>query len=253
MTKIPAKPRAFSLKQQYVNFLIQKELLGKNVTTESIFKKKRRLITIEEIINEKLAPFIGKTDKEIKKTVRWNIEGTPKNWKRLLTNRMLGVKSNKVEELEKANITLKTITLEHTGTLKESLSFPAFDYKDLITQIWYDEDNEQMSDLHARLETKRFLFVVFQKIKDSNEIIFKKNKFWNFPMTDLEEVENVWNRTIDCINSGDYKNLPKISDNKIIHVRPHGRNAQDTIGTPQKTQEVKKSFWLNAKYIQKFI
>jgi DNA mismatch repair endonuclease MutH len=252
-SRIPAKPRAFSFKQQYLNFLIQKQLLGKDVNTESIFKKKRRLITIEDIIYEKLSPFIGKTDTEIKKLVKWDIEKEPKNWKRLLVNRMLGVKSNKIEELEKANVILKTVVLEHTGTLRESMSFPAFDYKDLVTQVWYDEENEEMSDFHAQLETKRFLFVVFQKIKNSDEITFKKIKFWNFPMQDVEEAERVWNKTIDCINEGKYEDLPKISESDVAHVRPHGRNAQDTLETPQGTQEIKRCFWLNAKYIQKAI
>ncbi len=251
MARTPAKPRAFSFKQQYLNFLIQKELLGKNVDTESIFKKKRRLLTIEDVVKEKFAPFLGKTDSEIKRLVKWDIKKTPKSWKRLLVNRILGVKSNKIEELEKANITLKTIVLEHTGTLKESMSFPAFDYKDLVTQVWYDEENEEMSDLHAQLETKRFLFVIFQKQKNSDEIILKKVMFWNFPMSDIGEVERVWQQTINCINEDRYEDLPKISESDVAHVRPHGRNAQDTTETPQGTQEMKRCFWLNAKYIQK--
>jgi len=250
MARTPAKPRAFSFKQQYLNFLIQKELLGKDVNTESIFKTKRRLLTIEEIVKEKFAPFIGKTDREIKKMVKWDIKKTPKNWKRLLVNRMLGVKSNKIEELEKANITLKTVVLEHIGILKESMSFPSFDYKDLVTQVWYDEENEEMSDFHAQLETKRFLFVVFQKQKNSDEIVFKKIKFWNFPMSDINEVERVWQTTLDCINEGRYKDLPKISESNVAHVRPHGKNAKDKIETPQGIQEMKRCFWLNAKYIQ---
>jgi len=151
----------------------------------------------------------------------------------------------------KANITLKVLTLEHTGRLKESLSFPAFDYKDLVTQTWYDEKEEEMSDFHAQLETKRFLFVVFQKVKGNNSIVLKNIKFWNFPISDLGEVERVWDKTIDCINEGRYEDLPKASESKVAHVRPHGKNAQDTIETLQGTQEMKKSFWLKNKYIQK--
>jgi len=69
--RIKAKPRAFSFKQPYLNFLIQKELLGKDVDTESIFKKKRRLVTVDEIITEKFTRFLGKTDIEIKRAVKW--------------------------------------------------------------------------------------------------------------------------------------------------------------------------------------
>ena len=251
--RIPAKPRAFSLKQQYLNFLIQKELLGKKVGTESIFKKKRRIETIDNVIKAIFYPYIGKTDTQITSSLKVVVNKKAKGYKRLLVNKIIGIDANKIEELKKANVTLKVITLEHTGTLRESISFPAFDYKDLISQIWYDDEGETMSDLHAQLETKKFLFVIFQKVKDSNEIFLKKTMFWNFPMKDLPEVERVWQKTIDCINDGRYEDLPKMTGSNIAHVRPHGQNAQDTSETPQGTQETKRCFWLNAKYIQNAI
>jgi len=36
-----------------------------------------------------------------------------------------------------------------------------------------------------------------------------------------------------------------------IHVRPHGRNSKDRIKTLDGHTEVKRCFWINAKYIQK--
>ena len=253
MSRTPAKPRAFSFKQQYINYLIQTKLLGEKSNTDSIFKKQRRLETIEDVVKEKFSFFIGKTDKEILNSLNSELGKKAKSYKRLIVNQILGVKSNNIEELEKANITLKVITLEATGSLKESISFPAFDYKDLVTQVWYDGDDETMADFHLQLETKKFLFVIFQKQKNSKNIILKKTMFWNFPMKDIGEVERVWQKTIDCINEGKYKELPKISESYVSHVRPHGKNSKDTIETPQKTQEMKRCFWLNAKYIQQAI
>lgn len=253
MNRTPAKPRAFSFKQQYINYLIQTKLLGKKANTDSIFTKQRRQETIEDVVKEKFTPFIGKTDKEILLKLNSDLENKAKSYKRLIVNRILGVNSNHIEELEKANITLKVITLEYTGTLKESISFPAFDYKELKDDMWYDEENETMTDFHLQLETKKFLFVVFQKQKDDSSIVLKKILFWNFPMKDIAEAEKVWQKTIDCINEGRYEDLPKIKDSYVAHVRPHGKDSTDTIETPQKTQEMKRCFWLNAKYIQQAI
>ena len=271
MSRTPAKPRAFSFKQPYLNFLIQKELLGKDADTESIFKKERRVTTVEEAVKEKFAPYLGKTATEIKQKIDWKLATEPKHWKRLLANRILGVKSNKIEELEKGNITLKAITLEHNGALKESISFPAFDYKDLVTQVWYDDENEEMSDFYAQLETKRFLFVVFQKLEGSKEVILKKIQFWNFPMADIQKAEDVWNATIELINEGgivksisvDKKGketrntyFPGSSYNGVAHVRPHGQDSNDTSDLPvtdaftNEDSYTKHCFWLNAKYIQ---
>ncbi|PIR57721.1 MAG: hypothetical protein COU71_02670 [Parcubacteria group bacterium CG10_big_fil_rev_8_21_14_0_10_38_31] len=253
MSRAPAKPRAFSFKQQYINYLIQTKLLGEKIDTDSIFKKQRRIETIEDVIKEKFSAFIGKTDKEILNKLDSNLGTKAKSYKRLIVNRILDVNSNNIEELEKANITLKVITLEHTGTLRESMSFPAFDYKDLVTQIWNDDEEESMADFHLQLETKKFLFVVFQKQKGSAHIILKKTMFWNFPMKDISEAESVWQKTIDCINEGRYDKLPKLKDSHVAHVRPHGKDSKDTIATPQNTQEMKRCFWLNAKYIQQAI
>ncbi len=252
-SRTPAKPRAFSFKQQYLNYLIQKHLLGCDVSTDSIMRAERRVLTVEQVVSARLTPYVGKTDTEIRKMLDWHTTSHAKNYKRLLTNRMLGVRSNHIEELEKANVTLRVITLEHTGTLRESLSFPAFDYKDLVTQVWYDEESEQMSEFHAQLETKKFLFVIFQKVEGSKEVIFRRTLFWNFPMSDLPEAQRVWERTIECVNNGEYDNLPKITESRVAHVRPHGKDAQDTLETPQGTYETKRCFWLNAKYIQSVI
>lgn len=253
MSRTPAKPRAFSFKQQYINYLIQTKLLGNKTNTDSIFKKQRRLETIEDVIKEKFEVFIGKTDKEILHKLNSDLGRRSKSYKRLIVNRILGIDSNNIEELVKANITLKVVTLEKTGTLKESISFPAFDYKDLVTQTWFDDKEEIMADFHLQLETKKFLFIVFQKQEGTNDIVLKKSFFWNFPMKDIGEAERVWQKTIDCINVGRYEDLPKMKDSFVAHVRPHGKNSQDTIETPQKTQEMKRCFWLNAKYIQKAI
>jgi DNA mismatch repair endonuclease MutH len=247
---VRAKPRAFSLKQTYLNYLIQKNLLGIKPDAESLYEGESTDMTIDEIVTERFSAYIGKTDVEILSLLGWDTESRPKSYKRLLANRILtGKGSSKIEEFEKANVTLRVVTLEKSGTLKESISFPAFDYKDLITQVWYDDKEEVMSDFHAQLETKRFLFVVFQKT-NNREVVLKRVRFWNFPIEDLAEAERVFDTTISCIEDGRYRDLPKIADSRVAHVRPHAKDGSDTVETPHGTREIKRSFWLNAKYIQ---
>lgn len=250
-SQILAKPRAFSLKQTYLNYIVQQGVLGKKDKAKSIYAEKTEKKTIEEEVREKFDKYLGKTDKEIVASLGWETTAKAKNYKRLIANRILvGSGSNKIEELEKSNITLRVITLESSGVLKESISFPAFDYKKLINQTWDDEEIEKMSEFHSQLETKKFLFVIFQKIKNSKDIILKKITFWNFPMQDINEAEKVFNKAVACIKSGEYDSMPKLSESNVAHVRPHGKNSKDKIITPQGTYEMKRCFWLNAKYIQ---
>lgn len=254
-SRIPAKPRAFSLKQTYLNYLIQTKLLHRSEKAAiSFYSDKKLKGSIEDIVLEKFTPFFGKTDEEIAKKFSVDISSNPKNLKRILANYILtGSGGNKAEELEKANVVVKVVTLEAGGGLKESLSFPAFDYKELIEQEWYNGKKETLADFHSLLDSQKFLFVVFQKIENSKRVILKKIKFWNFPASDLLEVEKVFEKTVAAIRSGNYAALPKLSENEVAHVRPHGRDASDTLMTPQGTQEIKRCFWLNAKYIQKIL
>ncbi len=251
-TKIPAKPRALCFKQSYLNILVKRFLEGIIASMEKI-QDDESTMTIEEVIHEKLNPFIGMDNTTIEKRLNVKLNKQAKQYKRNLANRMLGVTSKRIEELEKANITVRALTLEHTGTLKESISFSAFDYRELILQTWYDEKAGLMADLHEQLETKKFLFVVFRKVKNSKQVVFEKYLFWNFPSSDMALAKAQWDNAVKCIKSGKYSKLPKLSDNMAIHVRPHGRNKKDVQKTPQNTYEVKKSFWLNAKYIQQQI
>lgn len=274
-SRIPAKPRAFSLKQTYLNYLIQSRLLGKSTDADSIYEGVVTTKTIDEVIADRFKRFIGKTDKEIMSTLGWTTKTKSKNFKRLLANRIMTSKgSNKIEELEKANVEMRVMTLEHTGTLRESLSFPAFDYNELVTQVWYDEAGERMSDFHAKLEMKKFFFVVFRKIKGGDEIVLEKVMFWNFPMSDIDKAKNVWDETIRLINEGKivkkvttqksgklkrFTYFPGSNYNGVAHVRPHGDDAQDEAPLPvadlltKKKEYTKHCFWLNAKYIQKAI
>jgi DNA mismatch repair endonuclease MutH len=243
--QVQAKPRAFSLKQQYLNYLIHNIVMNRQPDAESMASGRDEMKTIETIVSERFAPYLGKTDEEIISMLGIDLGKAPKNYKSLLAHRILGVKGGKIAELEKSNVTLKVVTLEPTGTLKESISFPYFDYEKIAATAW-DE-----SEFYELLDSNRFLFVIFQKLKGTENIVLKKVKFWNFPALDLPEAESVFDKTIECIRVGRYADLPKISENRVAHVRPHGRDGMDKIKTPQGTMEMKRCFWLNAKYVQK--
>ena len=270
---IKAKPRAFSLKPKYLNFIIQNHLLKRDFEGDSIFKDDDSQKTIEEVINEKFAKYIGKTNTDIENILNLKKNKKAKQYNRLLANGILGVKS-KAKELEKANITMKVVILESEGSLKESISFSAFKYKKLVTQEWYNEETGKMSDFHMLIDSKKFLFVVFQKKEDSEEIVLRKLKFWNFPIKDIEKAKDVWEKTIKLINKGKIvKNIikqkngkekkethfPGTTYNGVVHVRPHGRNAADTddlVVTDKFTglmKHTKHCFWLNAEYIEKVL
>lgn len=247
-----AKPRAFSFKTSYMTYILNHYIIpGKN-TYESIIKEKTEE-SFEDYVIHKIEQYRDNTVHELcdKFQIPYK-DKKPKNLEAMLTYRMLGIKGNHAEEFEKANIVIKTIRINKNNRIKENMSFPIFKFKELIEEEWED------STFGNYLRETKFLFVVY-KYDDNDELRLKGCQFWNIPYDDLEkEVKVVWEKTKQLIKNGlkievkngkNCSNLPKISENRVCHVRPHGRNAQDTYELPDGRRLTKQCFWLNNSYI----
>ena len=123
-------------------------------------------------------------------------EKRPKNLEAMLAYRILGIKGNKAEEFEKANIVVKTIRVGKNNKIKESMSFPTFKFKELIEEEWED------STFGNYLRETRFLFVVY-KFDEKDELRLRGCQFWNIPYMDLEgNVKDVWEETKKVLIEG---------------------------------------------------
>jgi len=259
-SKIPAKQRAYSFKQGYVNHIIASianhptEIYGKLITSVKIAKKQ----TIEEIVIDKFKPYYGKTIEDILAITDVKINTTAKSFYANLTKAILGIELDKeVEEFEKAEIIVKTVRLKENNLPKEDISFPTFKYEEIIKEEW-DESN--FKDV---LEHK-FLFVFFQF--ENDKLVLRKVKFWNMPYSDILEAEKVWAKTKEIVKKGKivkevvggtrYTNFPNKSFNSVSHVRPHALNASDAYNLPTKDkltkakEYTKHCFWLNNTYVR---
>ena len=257
---IPAKQRAYSLKQGYVNHIIASianevtGIYGKLIPSVAVAKQ----LTIEEIVIFKFKPYYGKTVEEILTITGVEINTTAKSFYANLTKAILGIELDKeIEEFEKAEIIVKTVRLKENNLPKEDISFPNFKYEAIITEEWDDSDFKDI------LENK-FLFVFFQF--ENKKLVLRKVKFWNMPYNDILEAEKVWAKTKDIVSKGKivkevvgttrYTNFPNKSFNSVSHVRPHAKNAADTYPLPTKDkvtrakEYTKHCFWLNNTYVR---
>ena len=252
-SSMPAKQRAYSLKSSYMTQILNKYIFG-NEQSEKIIKDYHELeaTTFEEYLIAKVTPYFGKTDRELMRM--FGVETTAKNINEVLLAKMLGVQGKiaYTEEFQKAGIVPKTIRVRPNGTIKESMSFPTFDFIKLSQETEWEE-----SEFYNYLAPTKFLFVIFQE-NDSGQLVFDRIKFWNIPNEDLEEVRIVWKRTVSAIregvklvptSAGISNNLPKSSESRVSHVRPHGRNAADKLPLPDGRMMTKQCFWLNNTYI----
>ena len=141
---------------------------------------------------------------------------------------------------------------------KEDISFPTFKYKELTQTDWEDSEFKNI------LESK-FFFVFYQF--EGENLILRKVKFWNMPHSDIIEAKDVRDKMITTLTKGEVVKevtskgirktyFPKKTENRISHVRPHARNADDTYDLPIAdkltglTEFTKHCFWLNASYVK---
>jgi len=249
-----AKTRAFSLKSSYMTYVLNNYIFGDKVD-ERVITDPASLTeqSFEEYILTKIKPHFGKSQAQL--FAEFSITSViAKNCNELLLSRMLGLRGriSKTAEFQKANIIPKTVRVNADGSIKESMSFPSFDFKMLITEDWED------SELKNMFEQTKFLFVVF-RFDGDGRLFFDSVRFWNIPEKDLEEVKVVWERTVSLLKEGlelrpsgkrIFNNLPKARENRVAHVRPHARNAMDTLELPDGRRLAKQCFWLNNTYIR---
>jgi DNA mismatch repair protein MutH len=262
---IPAKQRAYSLKQGYVNHIIASianeptGIYGKLIPSVAVAKKQ----TIEEIVVSKFKPYYNKTIEQILKTTGVKINIKAKSFYANLTKAILGIELDKeIEEFAKAEIIVKTVRLKENNLPKEDISFPNFKYAEIVKEEWDDSDFKDI------LEHK-FLFVFFQFEKE--ELVLRKVKFWNMPYDDILEAEKVWLKTKDIVSKGkivkEFKTnkkgkisrvtyFPNKKFNHVSHVRPHTTNSLHTYPLPTKDkftnakEYTKHCFWLNNTYVR---
>jgi len=257
-----AKQRAYSLKQGYVNHIIaniaQEEtaVYGRIIDTPEILDEVR---SIEEVVISKFHAFYGKSAKQIEHELGLELNQNAKSYFANLTNAILGLElGQKIEEFEKADIRVKTIRLKENNLPKEDISFPTFEYQELVKMDWEDSDFKNI------LESK-FFFVFYQF--EGENLILRKVKFWNMSHSDILEAKNVWEEMVKTVSNGEIVKevtskgirksyFPKKTENRISHVRPHARNADDTYELPVAdkftglTKYTKHCFWLNASYVK---
>lgn len=270
-----AKRRAFCLKSGYMTYLLNHFVVPDNERAEKAESLLKAPSTnFEEEIKSRLKPFIGKDAKYI--SDRFNLPFKPnKAFWNTLTYRMLGIKGNRAEEFQKANIAVKVASLEPGGRLKESASFKNFKFKKLLKENW---ENSWVCRYFS--ETK-FFFVIFQKQPDGKRIL-KGCFFWNMPIGVVDgPLKEDWMHITNVIRQGviltkvDYgdniqirNNIPGMADTNIMHVRPHAAKRYYDLGNgeiygngtiadsdelPNGQRMPKQSFWLNWSYVEKVI
>ena len=261
---LKAKQRAYSLKTAFMTQKVREIISSEKYESVFIDEDLNEQISFEQNINFKIEKYFGTTEKELRD--KFGVLTNSKNVFEILFAKMLGIqgKISKTEEFLKANIIPKFIRLKQNGKITESMSFPAFKFKEIANHNFED------SEIYEYFTTQKFLFVVFE-YNQNNELYFSHIKLWNMPMSIIDkELRTVYDYTKKVIKSGKIiknidnrgrriTNFPSKAFNNYVHVRPHGRNRLDVDQLPVMDKLTsfesftKQCFWLNNDYISDVI
>ena len=237
---VPAKPRAWALKSSYMTAVQRRAIDQMKLIPRAAGEKNLDLLGL---VRARFAPFFGMTERALAE--KFGLSRS-KDLCARITRRILGVEDDdKIEEFEKAGIKAKTMRLRRNGRPKEAMSFPAFDYFDLLSTEF--EDSEFLGYLE-----QKYLFVIYRE-DAAGEYRLSDVCFWQMPEKDLDEARRCYEQMRENVRRGRADISVKSTENRCCHVRPHGRDSQDTRPQPYGEPVVKKCFWLNPGYLQEEI
>lgn len=263
--KIKAKPRAFSFKNSFMT-RIYRELIHAIAPYSSFISDDEWMENpLETIYKEKLSVYHEMSMTELK--LKFGIKSNAKQLPFMIAQKMLGIsgRDSGTQEMEDAGIKLKIVRLHKNGSPYESMSFPAFDFTELIGTPWEE------SSIREDFVDWKLMFFIF---KDDEKGVsrFDNVRFWNIPNSIVDgEIKQMFEKCAELVKNGNalyYDDNGRIKDNfpkekrnsnGVCHVRPHGRVAVDTFDLPvkdkitNKTSYTKQSFWFNKKFIKQII
>ena len=265
---IKAKPRAYAFKNGFMTRLYRELIHAIAPYVSFVSDDEWMKNPLEELYKEKLSVYHGMSIQDLKN--KFYLRTNPKDICFRIAQKMLGLdgKASSTQEMADAGIKLKTVRLTKNGTPHESMSFPAFDFTELLDKTWEE------SDIREDFVDWKLMFVVFRD--DENGVCrFDRVCFWNIPNSLVDgEIKKMYEKCADLLRKGkvimeidskgrvkDYfpKETKERGGNGVCHVRPHGRIADDTFDLPVpdkltgKTKYTKQCFWFNKLFIKKII
>jgi len=239
-----AKRRAFALKPTFTSSL----WLSTTGALESVADLSGSFSQAERRILAKFKHVSGKTVRAVAMKSGVGLQRGKAKWSALILALLGGSGRRQIAEIEALGVKVKTIRVSEDGMPHEAVSFPAFEPFELADEEW--DSSIFLSQI------RRILFVPLWTSEGSNpeRMVFGEPFFWSPDEKEILTCKKEWESVRDSVRAGDLTRLPKSSETKILHIRPHGRDGRDKVDWPDgkggRQRFRRSSFWLNAKFIK---
>jgi DNA mismatch repair protein MutH len=264
MTKILAKKRAFSLKPSFTNQLWA--AIQDPTKFESIVEVMPDItgLNFEAKILAPLFDLEGRSLVQIAE--QFDIEPPKgKNAAATILKKALGFKhvNSRITEFDQFGLEARVIPIRTKDYRPwESTSFAPMDLKEFVIEEWEESSLQQYIDY--------ILFIPVYRATPKapmDEKRLGKSFFWRPSKEEWSIIEAEWRLFQAAVKEGRAKtrliqkkekiirvsDLPKESDTRIIHMRPHGEDGDDMDVDHLGNPVVKQSFWLNKEFVHELV
>ena len=242
---IPAKPRAYSLKNSYMTGIL-------NSIETTISFDTNEFKTVEEYVLAKLRPYIGKSQLEILEEITGQTykEKIPKNLNKMITDKIIGKDDELAEKddlFKKTSFIIKNSPITPKGAYRERMSFRNLtlnefgdDWEDSYWKLFFDETT--------------ILNILWKEpragSKNGERILGGVSKI-NFNDNDLDSIEISYNMVKEAIEKEDISLLPypRTFEGQILEIGPKGQKSDDAYNTFFNKDVTKTCFFLNKRVL----
>lgn len=268
----PAKSRAWAFKPAYTRPLLARYVLGETLVSivESV-EDVKTLADVETYVQNRLARYRGKTLAEIRSMTGATLSGG-KNGPASFVRSLVGLKARgNILEFEKLGVRIQTVWAHpDSKALWEAISFPKMVLKEFAEEDWSESELQDLVD--------RILFIPTysrdRKAKDSR--VLGTPFFWSPSPEEWSGIQAEWRKYQEAVAAGGAQyhpvlnqegkvqktkagrvkrenKLPKMTETRYIHIRPHGRDSHDLDVDPLGEPTTKQCFWLNKAFVQSIL
>jgi DNA mismatch repair protein MutH len=238
---IPAKPRAYSLKQSYLTGVL-------NYSSNKVQVE----VSPESYLNDKIKQFIGLSQIEILEKLGVQFNKVPKNISKMIIDRIVGKEEelSKIKPFDKMNFLLKSSPINEKNELIERLSFHNLKLSDFEEEwedsYWKNYFEEQVIYL--------FLFKGSSKLKNGHRRL-TGIKTLKFTSDEIENFGKTFNLLKSAILSKDISKLPvpKSFEQQYLVLAPKGIKGDNAYFNFFKSNKTKACLMVEKSLINKKI
>jgi DNA mismatch repair protein MutH len=190
----------------------------------------------------------GRTIAELHAELALDIRPTSKNVTSVVINRLIDLRAPGLRsELDSSALRRVVRADESTFRPKESVSFAAFEFLDVIATPWAE------SPLRERIARIAFVVLLTPRGGAVGDARLHDAFGWDADDRTLATMEQEYEMFRRAFAEDDPALWPRAGTTETLHVRPHGRDGKDVLPLPHGRTHVRSSFWLNQSFVQLLI